>query len=245
MTSKEAIKFRLRYECHFSRNLSVLCVQWILKSNFFCFRPNASNGLWLCTLLPLSYMTNTWKHKTFVQFQGKVSTIIAFGLFLQTLVVLSQLRTNSASKSKFLLSLPAAFTSFLIWICLNQGLYALTSTTPPSPLYQLSIRSTHFLFVAAVFSLFCGTSALLFYGWLYVYLLRVLPQSFTFGEASVVAQGFVLFLLNVGLRLFDFATYNTKHDIDDITFILQVWRAEDTLVVARKNKQTKFRIPFL
>lgn len=95
----------------------------LLLNKILC-RPNASNGLWLCTLLPLSYISNTWKHKAFVQFQGKVSTIVAFGLFLQTLVVLSQLRTNKSkgSTSKILVSLPAAFTSFLIWICLNQGI---------------------------------------------------------------------------------------------------------------------------
>lgn len=72
-------------------------------------------------------MTNTWKHKPLVQFQGKVSTIIAFGLFLQTLVVLSQIRTKKSkgSLSKILVSLPAIFTSFLIWICLNQGRFEL------------------------------------------------------------------------------------------------------------------------
>ncbi|XP_037050266.1 dolichol kinase [Bradysia coprophila] len=182
----------------------------------FRLRPNASNGLWLCTLIPLSYMANTWKHKSYVQFQGKVSTIVAFGLFLQTLVVLSQLRTNKpiGSSRKLLSSLPAAFTSFLIWICLNQ---------------------------AAVFSIVCGTSALLLYGSLYVHMLKVLPQSFTFGEASVVGQGFVLFLLNVGLRLSGHSTYSAKHDIDDVTLILQIGLVGVTFIVAATHFINIFR----
>lgn len=152
-------------------------------------------------------MSNTWKHKSFVQFQGKVSTIVAFGLFLQTLVLLSQLRTNKpkGSSNKLLYSLPAAFTSFLIWICLNQ---------------------------AAVFSIISGSSALLIYGWLYAHMLKALPQSFTFGEASVVGQGFVLFLLNAALRLSGHSTYNAEHDIDDTTLILQIGLVGVTCIVA-------------
>lgn len=173
-------------------------------------RPNAGNGLWLCILIPLAYMSNTWKHKSFVQFQGKVSTIIAFGLFLQTLVVLSQIRSNKSksSSSKISLALPAAFTSFLIWICLNQG---------------------------ALFSLCCGTSTTLFYGWLYVYLLKVLPRSFTLGEASVVTQGFVLFLLNIGVRLIGFSNFVPKHGIDDISLILQVKTFLHTTLVGKND----------
>lgn len=73
-----------------------------------------------------------------------------------------------------------------------------------------------------VFSVCCGTSALLLYSWLYVYILKNLPQSFTFGEASVVSQGFVLFLLNVGLRFFEFSTYNADQEMVDMSLILQV-----------------------
>ncbi|KAJ6634691.1 Dolichol kinase, partial [Pseudolycoriella hygida] len=168
--------------------------------------PNSSNGLWLSTLLPLAYITNTWKHKSFVQFQGNVSTIVVFGLFLQTLAVFSEKRTNKSkrSKSKILLSLPAAFTSFLIWICLNQGI---------------------------IFSISCGTSTLLLYGWFYVYILEKLPHCFTFGEASIVAQGFVIFLLNAVLRLIEFTTYNAEHDIDEISLILQVGLIGVTIIV--------------
>lgn len=90
-------------------------------------------------------------------------------------------------------------------------------------MYCVSLKHFFFVsFVAAVFSLVCGTSALLFYGWFYVYMLKTLPHCFTFGEASIVAQGFVLFLLNAGLRVFEFATYNEEHDIDDVSLILQV-----------------------
>lgn len=93
----------------------------------------------------------------------------------------------------------------------------------PLSLYQLDkLIETISSLIEAVFSLICGTSALMFYGWLYVYILKALPQSFTFGEAAVVAQGFVLFLLNAGLRLFAFASYNDEHAIDEVTLILQV-----------------------
>lgn len=162
-------------------------------------------------------MSNNWKHKSFVQFQGKVSTIVAFGLFLQTLLVLSQLRTNQPkrSSSKLVWSLPAAFTSFLIWICLNQGNFI-------GCLTQQLWKTLSHVPTAAVFSIICGTSTLLLYSWLYAHMLKVLPQSFTFGEASVVGQGFVIFLLNAGLRLAGRSTYIAEHDIDDTTLMLQV-----------------------
>lgn len=91
------------------------------------------------------------------------------------------------------------------------------------PLSALSDINNLFVFLLeAMFSLICGTSALLFYGWLYVYTLKILPQCFTFGEASIVVQGFILFLVNAALRFFAFSTYNEDHNIDDISLILQV-----------------------
>lgn len=91
--------------------------------------------------------------------------------------------------------------------------------------YNVVINNSNTFFLhilATVFSVICGTSALLFYGWLYLHILKNLPLSFTFGEASVVAQGFVLFLLNAGLRLFQFATYSDELDIEEVSLTLQV-----------------------
>lgn len=70
-------------------------------------------------------MTNVWKHKPAVEFQYKISTIIAFGLFLQSLFIFYRLASTKKFKAsiRFLISvLPSAVTSFFIWICLKQGI---------------------------------------------------------------------------------------------------------------------------
>lgn len=127
-------------------------------------------------LLPLCYMISTAKLGKQVGFDYKITTIISFGLLVQTVAIYCKLSTE---KSSFLLNaftklLPGAFTSFLVWICLKQ---------------------------TEVFSMICGFGATLLYDFLYFYVLKCLPKSFTLGEGAVVMQGVTLFLFNAFLQL--------------------------------------------
>lgn len=72
-------------------------------------------------------MVNLWRHKNGLEFQYKLSAIVAFGLAIQSLVVFWRLtlavglRINvSGALTR---TFPVVTTSFLVWICLKQGLY--------------------------------------------------------------------------------------------------------------------------
>lgn len=73
-------------------------------------------------------MVNLWRHKVDLEFQYKISAIVAFGLAIQSLMVFWRL---SLAKSvglrinvsrSLIIAFPVVTTSFLVWICLNQGM---------------------------------------------------------------------------------------------------------------------------
>lgn len=76
-------------------------------------------------------MVNLWRYKGDLEFQYKITAIVAFGLAIQSLVLFWRLtlvrsvgvRIN-VSRS-FIIAFPVATTSFLVWICLKQGSYVL------------------------------------------------------------------------------------------------------------------------
>lgn len=161
------------------------------------FRPNAGNGLWLCILIPLSYMINTFNKGNVVHFDYKLTTILAFGLFLQTVEIYLKLATDTRNVSLNILFklIPGLFTSFLVWICLRQ---------------------------AIVFSLLCGLSVLMLYNSLYFIVIRKLPKSFSLGEAAIVIQGTTLFLFNCFLQLPIYSQSPPTTNMSKIHTILQV-----------------------
>lgn len=111
-----------------------------------------------------------------IQTEYKISTIICFGLVLQTIEIFLKLVLDGINISiKFITKiLPAACTVFLLWYCLKLNF---------------------------TFCLGSAISTTFFYNFMYYYLLRACPKSFTLGEAAIVVQGFTLFLYNVFLQL--------------------------------------------
>uniref|UniRef100_A0A336KFT3 dolichol kinase n=1 Tax=Culicoides sonorensis TaxID=179676 RepID=A0A336KFT3_CULSO len=147
-----------------------------LKTLGIVTRPQAGNGLWLSCLLPLCYMISTGKMYKQVGFDYKISTIICFGLMVQTVGIFIRLMSEKSSFifNVFTKFLPGAFSSFLVWICLKQ---------------------------TEIFSMICGFGATLIYDFMYLYVMKVLPKSFTLGEGAIVMQGVTLFLFNAFLQL--------------------------------------------
>lgn len=150
-------------------------------------------------LLPLCYMISTAKLKKQVGFDYKITTIISFGLLVQTVAIFCKLMTEKSSFffNAFTKMLPGAFTSFLVWICLKQ---------------------------TKVFSVICGFGTTLVFNFLYLYVLRVLPKSFTLGEGAVVMQGVTLFLFNAFLQLpSHYVSYESStNELDTMKPVLQI-----------------------
>lgn len=141
---------------------------------------------------------NVWKHERALTFEYKYSSIIVFGLFLQTLEIWVQSRKLIARNIAIILLiklLPAAVITFLLHICLHQ---------------------------AYGFSAFSGLSSTIVYNGLFFYVLKRLPKSFTYGEASIILQGFTLFLLNGFIRFVRISDYQPVTNIDRMSTILQV-----------------------
>lgn len=136
-------------------------------------------------LLPLCYMISTAKLGKQVGFDYKITTIISFGLLLQTVAIYCKLFREKPSFLFNILttSIPGIFTSFLVWICLKQ---------------------------TEVFSMICGIGTTLVYNFLYIYVLQKMPKSFTLGEGAVIVQGVTIFLFNAFLQL---PSYYMKNEI--------------------------------
>uniref|UniRef100_A0A1B0CS04 dolichol kinase n=1 Tax=Lutzomyia longipalpis TaxID=7200 RepID=A0A1B0CS04_LUTLO len=60
-------------------------------------RPNASDGIWLCVLLPLALIINSWTYQKSSSLLYKVCGLISFGLFLQSLEILFKLSCRSVN----------------------------------------------------------------------------------------------------------------------------------------------------
>lgn len=79
------------------------------------------------------------------------------------------------------------------------------------------------MFVLAVLvSALLAFSSTTAYTGLCYYVLRRLPKSFTFGEATIVLQGCVLFLFNVYLKLLNIVEFEPVTNMDRMSAILQV-----------------------
>lgn len=73
--------------------------------------------------------------------------------------------------------------------------------------FFFSTNGIHILGV--VFSLFIGCFTVATYHALFIFILRNMPKSFTYGEASIVIQGLVIFLINFYLKLIVIAKKTT------------------------------------
>ncbi|CAO1382517.1 unnamed protein product [Diamesa hyperborea] len=166
------------------------------KSQNILLRPDASNGLWLSSLLFFAYLRTILRNPETIQLDYEITTVITFGLFLQTLEISLFLSFDGFNKlEKFLGKLvPGAMSFMLLTIILEQNL---------------------------IFSIITGFFIPLIYNVIYVYILKVMPRSFTLGEGSIVVQAFVIFLYNCFLKL-PFLDDFFKSEFADVTVILQV-----------------------
>lgn len=151
-------------------------------------------------LLPFCYMISTAKLGKQVTFDYKITTIISFGLLVQTFAWYIRLLTEKMSIAfNVLVTLtPGLFTSFLVWICLKQTVF---------------------------FSIICGIGSTLFYDFLYSYVLKRLPKSFTLGEGAIVMQGITLFVFNAFLQLPSYYMKNGSiptNELGTMKYILQI-----------------------
>jgi hypothetical protein len=166
------------------------------KIHFFS-RP-ASNGFWLCLLIPFSYLINIGLHWKSVPFDYKISTIAAFGILLASIVQLISLTRPVCKKSTEIIcsAVIALAVAFLMRICLKQGV---------------------------VFSAISGASLIFLYSWLLLYLLQKCSHCFTMGEATIVCQGIVLFLFDCYVHL-PYSWQNDKLSRSEVfKSILQVY----------------------
>ncbi|KAI8119065.1 hypothetical protein FF38_02006 [Lucilia cuprina] len=150
------------------------------KYNDIVSRPRASPGYWLCCLLPLalvvSYCT-TIRNQTQcpdMPIKYKIITIISVALCIQTL-------------------------SFFVYLNLQAKLYKWLIVFIPfmcgTALFKV------FLNESWAWSLLWTLAATIFYQRCYILVLRYMPMSFTYGEASILVQGVLLFVVNCALLL--------------------------------------------
>lgn len=107
----------------------------------------------------------------------KRSTILCFGLFLQSLAIFLSLRSRVSPRLAIKLlctTCTAGITGFLFWVCLKDNVRV---------------------------SLISATAAVVLYDLVYFRILRRMPKCFTLGEASIICQGLVVFLYNAFFKV--------------------------------------------
>jgi len=152
-------------------------------------RKNAGSGAWVSLLLPLAVIAGSWKEaEASPKFQS--AGALSCGLLAHSLLLVYE-----ATTLRFFGPLPlfaASFlSSFILHFVLAQGL---------------------------LLSLFYGFSTMIMYQAILLPLMSLCPRNFTFGEASVVVQAFVLFLMSCLRR--DFIDISTH--LSSSTAVLQV-----------------------
>lgn len=179
-------------------------------------RPLTSSGWWLCCLLPAAYLVNCWQHQRALSFDYKLSAIVAFGLFLQSLVQIGRLNTTNG-RFLILRAVPSTVTATMIFVCLHQSNSTRFTNIFIARHWQWMIASADFIVSAII-----GLTTKFTFNWLFFYVLLHMPRSFTFGEASIVVQGVTIFILNVFLKLSTITEHNPVTDIEKMSTILQV-----------------------
>ncbi|XP_058061969.1 dolichol kinase [Anopheles bellator] len=193
------------------------------KANFYITRPGISDGWWLCTLLPACYMATVWRnyqhHRQPLHLpEGfKRTVIVTFGLLLHSLAICGLVRERlNRRQTVLLLFAYGSLCSLLFYVCLGEN---------------------------AVFCVLSGLLPIVFYDRIYFTILRTVPKSFTYGEATIVAQGIVCFVYCTVLQLPRVMIHSTGLHMSQmriIYFILQVGLAGVGLLVV-----TTYSIRFL
>lgn len=181
-------------ELRFESIILIALRMYQINVHYFCLiRPSAGDGWWLCHLLSVAYFVNCWRLQKSTTFEYKFSAILTFGLALQTECIHLNYKIKSRILQFGIYSIAPIATCLLLKVLLNQGkLISIKSLTNRNRLWYFS---------DAIFSAFCGVISTLSYFALFMFVLRKMPKSFTYGEASVVVQGLVIFLANLYFKL--------------------------------------------
>ncbi|XP_058129568.1 dolichol kinase [Anopheles ziemanni] len=166
----------------------------------YATRPGASEGWWLCSLVPSCYAATIWRN--FQHHQNahlpqdyKRTVIVTFGLLLHSLVIRGQIQARwNRRQAIVLMSIVAALCSVLLGVCLAENI---------------------------VFCTFSGFLPVLLYDRTYFSIFSMIPKSFTFGEAFIVVQGIVVFLYGTLLQLPRLIIQQEK-DLSDMKIIYSI-----------------------
>lgn len=162
----------------------------IFIDNIIYTRPYASPGGWLCFLLPLALLTSyLHAHKALPACDtsdGAHSFLIvaAIGMCLRTVCFLFNAYVDTGTLSRHIICL---LPSIVISLCLG-----LLHDIP---------------WITSAISGFVITAL---YQYVYISVLCGLPKTFTLGEAAILVQGLVLFVLNTLIRLYELSTMPSK-----------------------------------
>uniref|UniRef100_A0AAG5CYH2 dolichol kinase n=1 Tax=Anopheles atroparvus TaxID=41427 RepID=A0AAG5CYH2_ANOAO len=150
------------------------------KNGSYATRPGASEGWWLCLLVPACYAATVWR--SYQQHQNehlpqdyKRTVIVTFGLLLHSVVIRGQVQQRwNRRQAILLLLIVGGLCSALLRVCLAENV---------------------------VFCAISGLLPVLLYDRIYFSILATIPKSFTFGEAFVVSQGLAIFAYGAMLQL--------------------------------------------
>lgn len=146
-------------------------IQTYLTENNITPRKDAGPGVWLTFLLPLSIILGELTNKN-TSHTYKTVACICCGLFAHTVIFLAQVNKNIFFSATTLV-IPCSLSALLLFYLTNEGVLL-------SILYGISTISAYH---ASVFPM-----------------MKLFPRNFTYGEATVAAQGLVLFLLSSFIR---------------------------------------------
>lgn len=137
---------------------------------------NSSHGLWTSTLLFFAYLQTILRNPKTVQLNYELSTIILAGLTLQS----------------FEIFLTFASEKIPLWMKIALKIV---------PSCVTSILMTQILDQEIIFTVITASVIMVMYNLTLMYTLKSMPRCFTFGEATIIIQGFTIFLFNCILNL--------------------------------------------
>lgn len=154
------------------------CIAESCRNYGITTRPNASNGLWLASLVFMSQAVNVWNRDNHaVTLNYRRSTIASFGLLLHSVCIFVSMRSGKCQHLA------------------GRLLYVLFSIGATSCLLMVCLKDN------AIVCSVSGVLVVVLFDRIYFRLLRRLPKSFTLGEAAVVGQGFTIFAYYAFLQL--------------------------------------------
>ncbi|XP_037952543.1 dolichol kinase [Teleopsis dalmanni] len=140
------------------------------------YRSNASPGYWLCILLPMAFATRYMRATSCApSLTYDMLSIAAAGMGIESICFFMYMFLNIGLLPKLLISfIPGILTSCLYKVVLAQGW---------------------------PFGVFWGFGVTFCYQNVYIHIMRGFPRCFSFGEATIIVQGLMLFILNSILHI--------------------------------------------